>query len=99
VKINVVSGFGVWIVKPSKFSIFGRYDHSDANPDASGIDYMPIYNKAAFNLGVVGIEYYIHPSIRFSPNVEWVTYGTVATGGAAPAKNELAFRATFFWTW
>jgi len=99
VKINVVSGFGIWIVKPSKFSVFGRYDHSDANPDAGGIDYMPIYNKAAFNLGVVGFEYYIHPSIRFSPNVEWVTYGTLATGGVKPAKNELAFRATFFWTW
>jgi len=99
VTINVVSGFGVWIVRPSKFAIFGRYDHSDANPDAAGIDYMPIYNKAPFNLGVAGFEYYIHPSVRFSPNLEWVTYATAITGGTTPAKNELAFRATFFWTW
>ncbi|MCX6544915.1 MAG: hypothetical protein NTV05_10970 [Acidobacteria bacterium] len=97
--INVMSGFGVWIVKPSKFTVFGRFDHSDANPDALGIDYIPIYNKAAFNLGVAGFEYYIHPSVRFSPNVEWVSYGTVATGGTAPAKNEMVLRATFFWTW
>ena len=97
--IDVTSGFGVWIVKPSKFTVFGRFDHSDANPDASGIDYLPIYNKAAFNLGITGIEYYIHPSVRFSPNVEWVTYGTAITGGTKPAKNDVVFRATFFWAW
>jgi len=97
--INVTSGFGVWIVKPNKFTVFGRFDHSDANPDANGIDYLPIYNKAAFNLGIAGIEYYIHPSVRFSPNVEWVTYGTAITGGTTPAKNDVVFRATFFWTW
>jgi hypothetical protein len=99
VTINVISGFGVWTVKPSKFSVFGRFDHSDANPDASGIDYLPLYTKAPFNLALAGIEYYIHPSVRFSPNFEYVTYGTPITGGTAPAKNELVFRATFFWTW
>ena len=97
--INVTSGFGVWIVKPIKFTVFGRFDHSDANPDASGIDYLPIYNKAAFNLGVAGVDYYIHPSVRLSPNVEWVNYGTAITGGTKPAKNDVVFRATFFWTW
>jgi hypothetical protein len=99
VTINITSGFGVWVVKPNKFSVFGRFDHSDANPDVNGVDYMPIYNKAAFNLGVAGFEYYIHPSVRFSPNVEWVTYGTAITGGTKPLKNDVAFRATFFWTW
>jgi len=99
IAINVVSGFGVWIVKPSKFTVFGRFDHSDANPDANGIDYLPIYNKAAFNLGIAGIEYYIHPSVRFSPNVEWVKYGTPIAGAAAPARNDLVYRLTWFWTW
>jgi hypothetical protein len=99
VTINITSGFGVWVVKPNKFSVFGRFDHSDANPDVNGVDYMPIYNKAAFNLGVAGFEYYIHPSVRFSPNVEWVTYGTAITGGTKPLKNDVAFRATCFWTW
>ena len=99
VTINVVSGFAVLIVKPSKLTVFGRFDHSDANPDASGIDYLPIYNKAPFNLGLVGFEYYLHPSVRISPNVEWVTYGTPTAGAAAPARNDLVYRLTWFWTW
>ena len=97
--INVTSGFGVWVVKPSKFTVFGRYDHSDANPDVSGIDYLPIFQKAQFNLGVVGIEYYIHPSIRFSPNVEWVSYGTALSGATAPTKSDVVYRLTWFWSW
>jgi hypothetical protein len=97
--INVTSGFGVWIVKPNKFTVFGRFDHSDANPDAAGIDYLPIYKSAPFNLGIAGIEYYIHPSVRFSPNVEWVKYGTPTAGAAAPACNDLVLRLTWFWTW
>ncbi|MCX6538199.1 MAG: hypothetical protein NT151_04590 [Acidobacteria bacterium] len=99
VTINVVSGFGVWIVKPSKFSVFGRFDHSNANPDAAGIDYLPIYKSAPFNLGIAGIEYYIHPSVRFSPNIEWVNYGTPLAGATAPARNDMVFRVTWFWTW
>jgi hypothetical protein len=99
VKINIVSGFGVWVVKPSKFTLFGRFDHSDANPDASGIDYLPMYTKAPFNLGVAGFEYYIHPSIRLSPNVEWVKYGTPTAGSVAPARNDMVYRLTWFWTW
>ena len=99
VTINIYSGFGIWNVKPSKLSIFARLDKSDANPDALGIDYLPIYNKAPFTMGVVGIEYYIHPSVRFSPNVEWVTYGDPVSGAAAPTKNDTVLRCTFFWTW
>jgi len=97
--INVTSGFGVWIVKPGKFSVIGRFDHSDANPDAAGIDYLPLSKSAPFNLGIAGFEYYIHPSVRFSPNVEWVSYGTPLAGATAPAKNDLVFRLTWFWTW
>ena len=97
--INVVSGFGVWQVKPNKFSLFARLDHSDANPDVNGVDYLPMYNKAPFTLGIVGFEYYIHPSVRLSPNVEWVNYGTPIAGATAPAKNDMVFRLTWFWTW
>jgi hypothetical protein len=99
ITINVVSGFGVWIIRPNKFTVFGRLDHSDANPDAAGIDYLPISRSAPFNLGVAGVEYYIHPSVRFSPNVEWVRYGTSMSGAAAPARNDLVYRLTWFWTW
>lgn len=99
VHIDVVSGFGVWLAKPSKFSVFGRVDHSDANPDAAGIDYLPIYTSSPFTLGVAGIEYYIHPSVRFSPNVEWVNYGTPVNGATPPSKNDLVYRVTFFWSW
>jgi len=99
VTINVVSGFGVWMVKPAKFTVFGRIDHSDANPDAAAIDYLPIYKSAPFTLGVMGVEYYIHPSVRLSPNVEWVKYGTPVAGAAAPARNDLVYRLTWFWSW
>ncbi|MCX6544916.1 MAG: hypothetical protein NTV05_10975 [Acidobacteria bacterium] len=99
ITINVVSGFGVWIVRPNKFTVFGRLDHSDANPDSASIDYLPISRNAPFNLTVAGVEYYIHPSVRFSPNVEWVRYGTPVAGAAAPASDDLVFRLTWYWSW
>ncbi|MEI6666692.1 MAG: hypothetical protein WCP29_00950 [Acidobacteriota bacterium] len=97
--INITSGFGVWNIKPSKYSAFARFDHSDANPDVSGTDYLPMYTKAPYNFGVAGLEFYIHPSVRFSPNVEWVSYGTPVNSAVPPLRNDLVYRATFFWTW
>jgi len=97
--INVYSGFVNWFAKPNKFSVFGRVDHSGANPDVNGIDYLPLYNKAPFTLGIVGVEYYILPSLRVSPNVEFTHYGTPLAGATAPAKNDIACRLTFYWSW
>jgi hypothetical protein len=41
---------------------------------------------------------YTHPSVRFSPNIEWVAYGTPPSSGAAP-KDDVAVRLTFYWVW
>jgi hypothetical protein len=55
--------------------------------------------SAAFTYAVTGLEYYLHPSVRFSPNVEWVTYGTPAKAGVAQPRNDVVARVTFFWSW
>ena len=98
VNVSVVSAFGMWFARPNKLTVFGRVDHSSANPDVNGIDYLPLYQKAPFTLGIAGVEYSIIPSVRVSPNVEFVRYGTPAAGAAAP-KNDTVMRLTFYWSW
>jgi hypothetical protein len=100
VDLDVISGFGVYDVKPQKASLFARVDRfADPCADCSGIDYLPIDTKGAFTLTIVGVEYYIHPSVRFSPNVEWVNYSTPSGSGATKPKDDAVVRLTFFWTW
>ena len=53
--------------------------------------------KEAFTLTIAGLEYYINPAVRFSPNVEMVTYGEPATG--SKPKKDVAARLTFYWVW
>ena len=48
---------------------------------------------------LAGVEFYLIPSVRFSPNVEWVTYGTPEKAGAATPKDDVVWRATFYWAW
>jgi hypothetical protein len=99
-KQHLVSFFAVADPKPQKVSVFVRVDrYNDPCPLCSGIDYLPIDVSAAFTYAVTGLEYYLHPSVRFSPNVEWVTYGTPAKAGVAQPKNDVVARATFFWSW
>ena len=84
----------------SKFSVFARVDrYDDPCPDCSGIDYLPIDTSAPFTLFLAGVEYYLLPSVRFSPNVEWVTYSSPEQAGAARPKDDLVWRATFYWAW
>jgi hypothetical protein len=97
---RVVSVFGVIDPKPQKISVFARLDfYLDACPKCAELSYLPIDPGAPFTFGLAGVEFYIHPSVRFSPNVEWVAYGTPVSAGAAPLKNDVVFRTTFFWTW
>ena len=97
---RVVSVFAVVDPKPQKFSVFARLDrYSDPCPGCAGIDYLPIDANEPFTLLITGVEYYIHPSVRFSPNVEWVSYGTPQRAGIATPKDDVVFRVTFFWTW
>jgi hypothetical protein len=100
VALDVYSGFAVADLKPQKFSVFARVDrYADPCPDCSGIDYLPIDTSAKFTLLLAGVEYYLHPSVRFSPNVEWVNYSTPQTAGTATPKDDIVWRATFYWTW
>ena len=83
-----MSVFGVWDPKPQKFSAFLRLDfyNDPCGSGCAGIDYLPISGDAKFTTTIGGIEYYIHPSVRFSPNVEWVTYGTAREGRGRHAR-------------
>jgi hypothetical protein len=97
---RVVSVFGVADPRPQKISAFARLDfYLDACPRCADLSYLPIDPGAPFTFGLAGVEFYIHPSVRFSPNVEWVAYGTPVSAGAAPLKNDIVFRTTFFWSW
>ena len=97
---RVVSMFGVLDPKPQKISVFARLDfYQDPCPQCAGLNYLPIDPGAPFTFGLAGVEFYIHPSVRLSPNVEWVAYGPPASAVAAPLKNDVVFRTTFFWSW
>jgi hypothetical protein len=98
--LDVYSGFGVIDLKPQTLSAFARVDrHADPCPECADIDYLPIDTSAAFTMLITGVEYYIHPSVRFSPNVEWVTYSTPGNVKIAKPKDDVVWRATFYWTW
>jgi len=98
--LDIYSAFGVVDVRPRKLSAFARVDrYDDPCPDCSGIDYLPIATSAPFTLTLAGVEYSIHPSVRFSPNVEWVHYDAPADIAAQRPKDDVVWRATFYWAW
>jgi hypothetical protein len=99
VNVSVVSGFGVFTVRPQKVVLFGRLDRVlDPLPDG-GLDYLPISTASPFTFGVAGVEFFLHPSVRFAPNVEFVNYGTPRNTAIEQPKNDVVLRATFYWTW
>lgn len=97
-ELNVFSGFGVFDIKRQKLTAFARVDRMN-NPclDCPGIDYLPIDATTPFTFTLVGLEYYVLPSLRFGPNVEYVAYSEPAAG--ARPRNDLAARLTFYWVW
>lgn len=100
VDLDIYSGFAVADLKPQKFSLFGRVDrYAGPCPDCPGIDYLPIDTSAAFTMVLAGGEYFLARSVRFSPNVEWVTYSTPEKAGASAPRDDVVWRATFYWTW
>lgn len=99
VNLDVYSGFGVYHVKPGKVSLFARVDRfDDPCADCGDIDYLPIDVHAPFTLAIAGLEYYIHPAVRLSPNIEYVAYGA-PVGQASSASNDTVLRLTFYWVW
>jgi hypothetical protein len=96
VDLRILSGFGVLDLKPQKFSVFLRADrYADPCPDCAGIDYLPIATSHPFTMTLAGVEYFVHPAVRISPNIEWIAYGGDAA--AKPVDNAIA-RLTFYWT-
>ena len=79
--LHIYSGFGVCELPRRKVSFFLRVDrYDDPCVDCGGIDYFPAATNAAFTPTIAGMEYFIHPSVRFSPNVEYTAYSDPATG-------------------
>ena len=77
---------------------FLRYDRfDDPNPDAGSIDYLELDPRAKYSLVLAGVDYAIVPQVRFSPNVEWVTYGTLPNG--SEINDDVVWRATFYVAW
>jgi hypothetical protein len=100
-KIEIWSAFAVWDFAPKKGSLFGRFDDVKGKlgsndvglPGADGIDYLLLSNKSPFKMYIFGLEWYLHSSVRFSPNIEYVHYDDSSIG------NDVVPRLTFYWTW
>jgi hypothetical protein len=106
-KIDIWSAFGVWEVKPKKAELFARFDDVKGKlgsvdtglPGADGIDYWIMSTKQPFKAWFFGGEWFLHPSIRVSPNVEWVKYDSDPDPDKFPGRDQdRIYRITFFWT-
>ena len=106
-KIDVWSGFGYFEVLPKKADLFARFDDVKGElggvdtglPGADGIDYWIMSTKQPFKMYLFGGEWYLHPSIRISPNVEWVSYDKDPDPVKFPGRDtDRIYRLTFFWT-
>jgi hypothetical protein len=96
--LDIFSGFGVVDMPRGKSSFYVRVDRfADACTDCTAMDYLPIAGNAPFTLTIAGMEYFILPSVRVGPNVEYVAYGAATTG--AKPKNDAVARFTFYWSW
>ena len=107
-KIDVTSAFGVFDFMPKKGTVFARVDWASGNnnmttdsgvPRTDGIDYLPIDNQHDFTFYLFGMEWYLHPKFRLSPNVEVVNYGHGPLVAGADIKNDVVPRLTFYWSW
>ena len=105
--IAIWSGFGVWDVRPKKVDLFVRADNvkghlGDAEtglPGADGIDYWLLSPAAPFTTWIIGGEWFVHPSIRVSPNLEMARYTHDPDPVSFPGRNQDSIlRLTFFWT-
>jgi hypothetical protein len=96
--LDLYSGFGVFDIVKQKWTVFARVDRfDDPNPDGAGIAYLPIDPRAKYTFFLTGVEFYLLPSVRFTPNVETVSYGKLPDGSSI--KTDVVWRATMYWTW
>jgi hypothetical protein len=105
--IAIWSGFGVWDIRPKKADLFIRADNVTGHlgdvetglPGANGIDYWLLSPEAPFTTWIFGGEWYLHPSIRLSPNLETARYTRDPDPVNFPGRNQDSIlRLTFFWT-
>jgi hypothetical protein len=105
--IAVWSGFVVWDIRPRKADLFFRADRVKGNrggvetglPGAEDIDYWLLSSQSPFTTWIVGGEWYLHPSVRLSPNLELVRYSNDPDPANAPGRRQdSVLRLTFYWT-
>ena len=105
--IDVWSGFAVWDVVPTKADLFVRADSVRGHlgdvetglPGAEDIDYWVLSSQSPFTTWIFGGEWYVHPTVRFSPNLEIVRYADDPDPTLFPGRRQDSiFRFTFFWT-
>jgi hypothetical protein len=105
--IGVWSGFVVWDVKPRKADLFLRSDFVQGDlggmetglPGAEDIDYLLLSSQAPFATWIGGGEWYLHPAVRFGPNLEIVRYTRDPDPVRLPGRRQDAvLRFTFYWT-
>jgi hypothetical protein len=105
--IDVWSGFAVWDVVPKKADLFVRADSVRGHlgdvetglPGAEDIDYWVLSSQSPFTTWIFGGEWYVHPTVRFSPNLEIVRYTDDPDPTLNPGRRQDSiFRFTFFWT-
>ena len=105
--ISIWSGFAVWDVVPKKVDLFVRLDSVKGHlggvetglPEAAEIDYWLLSSQSPFVTWIVGGEWFVHPAVRFSPNLEIVRYANEPDPVRFPGRRQDAIlRFTFYWT-
>jgi hypothetical protein len=105
--ISVWSGFAVGQILAKKFDLFLRVDkvtgHLGDNetglPGAEDIDYWLLSSQSPFVTWIFGGEWYLHPSVRLSPNLEMVRYANEPDPANFPGRRQDSLlRLTFFWS-
>ena len=97
-ELDLYSGFGIFDIVPQKWTVYGRVDRfDDPNPDGAGIAYLPIDPRSEYTFFLGGVEYYLHKSVRISPNIEVVSYGDLPDGTSI--NKDVVARLTFYWIW
>ena len=88
-----------------KATVFGRFDWSTATtrrprapacPASTASTTCPSTTASTSTSCVAGLEFYLHPSFRVSPNVEFVSYGDGPVG--VSIKDDVVYRMTFYWS-
>ena len=68
-------------------------------PGADGIDYWVLSTQSPFTTWIFGGEWYVHPAVRLSPNIEIVRYEHDPDPTNLPGRRQDSmFRVTFFWS-